>query len=285
MTSEGSPALLGGTGRGAIVGADSPGSKRATPIPRPSSCWLVANHRMSELLVRALPPPQRAPGRGEVAGATPWTRHFARWLFGDLRALVAARRWLPDVSAGSYRDGKPARSAGLTPTWRRLGTDSPVWFRHADRTYRNPPASEHPVMLAGMGGVSTAASAAVSTGGFGCLGNFPMGDEGDGGGDRGCSALTGKPFRSTCSPLLRRSCPPRSRRSSTAASVFVAGLRRSAGRGPMPRTERDRRQHVRQRSTATATVEAGCVDLVVAQGHRAEWPHRSDRHTHSRWFR
>ena len=57
---------------------------------------LVADHRMSALLVRALRHRKGARAAVRVAGATDWTRrNFARWLFEDYpRALVVTpRRW------------------------------------------------------------------------------------------------------------------------------------------------------------------------------------------------
>ena len=57
---------------------------------------LVADHRMSALLVRALKHRKGARAAVRVAGATPWTRrHFGRWLFEDYprAVLVTPRRW------------------------------------------------------------------------------------------------------------------------------------------------------------------------------------------------
>jgi geranylgeranyl reductase family protein len=69
---------------------------------------LVADHRMSVLLVRAMRHRKGARSAIRVAGATPWTRrNFARWLFEDYpRAVVATpRRWHRGVfsSPGAYR--------------------------------------------------------------------------------------------------------------------------------------------------------------------------------------
>ena len=70
---------------------------------------LVADHRMSLLLIRALQPPQGRPGRGAASPAPPpWTRrNFARWLFEDYpRAVVATpRRWHRGMftGPGAYR--------------------------------------------------------------------------------------------------------------------------------------------------------------------------------------
>ena len=68
---------------------------------------LVADDRMSTLLVRALRHRKGARAAIRVAGATPWTRrNFARWLFEDYpRAVVVTpRRWHPRLfsSPGAY---------------------------------------------------------------------------------------------------------------------------------------------------------------------------------------
>jgi len=69
---------------------------------------LVADHRMSMLLIRALRHRKGARAAVRVAGLTPWTRrNFARWLFEDYpRAiLVTPRRWRRGVLSGpgAYR--------------------------------------------------------------------------------------------------------------------------------------------------------------------------------------
>lgn len=69
---------------------------------------LVADHRMSALLVRALRHRKGARAAVRVAGASPWTRrNFARWLFEDYpRSLVATpRRWHRGAMTGpgAYR--------------------------------------------------------------------------------------------------------------------------------------------------------------------------------------
>jgi flavin-dependent dehydrogenase len=71
---------------------------------------LVADHRMSVLLGRALKHRKGARGAVRIAGATAWTRrHFARWLFEDYprAALVTPRRWHRGMFAGpgAYADG------------------------------------------------------------------------------------------------------------------------------------------------------------------------------------
>ena len=69
---------------------------------------LVADHRMSMLLIRALKHRKGARTAVRIAGASAWTRrHFARWLFEDYpRAIVATpRRWHRGMfsGAGAYR--------------------------------------------------------------------------------------------------------------------------------------------------------------------------------------
>lgn len=61
---------------------------------------LVADHRMSTLLVRGLSTPSGAARAVAIAAANDWTRrNFARWLFEDYpRALIATpRRWQKGV--------------------------------------------------------------------------------------------------------------------------------------------------------------------------------------------
>jgi flavin-dependent dehydrogenase len=69
---------------------------------------LVADHRMSVLLVHALRHRKGARAAVRIAGTTPWTRrHFARWLFEDYpRAVVTTpRRWHRGLltQPGAYR--------------------------------------------------------------------------------------------------------------------------------------------------------------------------------------
>jgi menaquinone-9 beta-reductase len=68
---------------------------------------LVADHRMSALLGRALKHRKGARGAVRIAGATDWTRrNFARWLFEDYprAALLTPRRWHRNMftSPGAY---------------------------------------------------------------------------------------------------------------------------------------------------------------------------------------
>jgi flavin-dependent dehydrogenase len=69
---------------------------------------LVADHRMSMLLIRALKHRKGARAAVRIAGATPWTRrNFARWLFEDYpRSVVTTpRRWRRGMftGPGAYR--------------------------------------------------------------------------------------------------------------------------------------------------------------------------------------
>jgi menaquinone-9 beta-reductase len=99
MTGEGiAQALV--TGRlaaDAIIGTGPSRPQEATSTyERSVRRELVADHRMSLLLGRALKHRKGARGAVRVAGATAWTRrNFARWLFEDYpRAmLLTPRRW------------------------------------------------------------------------------------------------------------------------------------------------------------------------------------------------
>ena len=91
----------------AIIGGDSPA--RVTATYRQSARQaLVADHRMSTLLMRAVRHRKGVRAGLRLAGATGWTRrNFARWLFEDYpRALVATpRRWHHGMftGPGAYR--------------------------------------------------------------------------------------------------------------------------------------------------------------------------------------
>src|SRR5688572_15607635 len=131
---------------------------------------------------------------------------------------------------------------------------------------------EHPVMLAGMGGVSySRLVAAVSeAGGFGCLGASTMGAETMVEEMRAVRALTDRPFGVDLLTAMPGDLPGQVQQIiDNGASVFVAGL-------GVPRDVVDQcHRHglvvinmcgkVRH---AIAAVEAGC-DIVVAQGTEA----------------
>jgi flavin-dependent dehydrogenase len=64
---------------------------------------LLADHRMSVLLMAALRRERLARASVRVAGATAWTRrNFARWLFEDYprAAIVTPRRWRRGMFTG-----------------------------------------------------------------------------------------------------------------------------------------------------------------------------------------
>lgn len=98
MTGEGiGQALLTGVLAGEAVAEGGLDAGRVTACyERHVRDALVADHRMSLLLIRALRHRKGARAAVRVAGATAWTRrNFARWLFEDYpRALLATpRRW------------------------------------------------------------------------------------------------------------------------------------------------------------------------------------------------
>ena len=91
----------------AIIGGGSPARVTAT-YRQAARQALVADHRMSMLLVRAVRHRKGVRAGLRLAGATGWTRrNFARWLFEDYpRALVATpRRWHRGMFSGpgAYR--------------------------------------------------------------------------------------------------------------------------------------------------------------------------------------
>ena len=70
---------------------------------------LVADHRMSTLLIRAVRNRKGVRAALALAGATPWTRrNFGRWLFeGYPRALLATpRRWLLRMNTATMATGE-----------------------------------------------------------------------------------------------------------------------------------------------------------------------------------
>src|SRR5439155_12049502 len=189
--------------------------------------------------------------------------------------------WGPARNAGAPKTLRPSHGAGLTPAGRRLRR-----FAHVLRTAPKPPRYdqavrtrltdaldiEHPVMLAGMGGVSYCelVAAVSEAGGFGCLGASTMPPEEMVEEIRCVKAKTSKPFGVDLLTAL-----PRGMADQVAliikegAKVFVAGL-------GVPRDVIDVCHHhgvlvvnmcgkVRH---AVAAVEAGC-DIVVAQGTEA----------------
>jgi geranylgeranyl reductase family protein len=87
-----------GPAAGSVTAAYRSGARRA----------LVADHRMSLLLIRAVRHRKGVRAGLRLAGATAWTRHnFARWLFEDYprAAVVTPRRWHRGMLSGpgAYR--------------------------------------------------------------------------------------------------------------------------------------------------------------------------------------
>jgi geranylgeranyl reductase family protein len=110
MTGEGiGQALLTGTLAAASI--DAGGLDAPTVVARYERDVreaLVADHRMSMFLIRALKHRKGARTAVRVAGATGWTRrNFARWLFEDYpRSIITTpRRWEPGMftGPGAYR--------------------------------------------------------------------------------------------------------------------------------------------------------------------------------------
>ncbi|MCP4434180.1 MAG: NAD(P)/FAD-dependent oxidoreductase [Actinomycetia bacterium] len=110
MTGEGiGQALLSGVRAAESVIDCGQGGSAAADYAATIRSELVADHRMSALLVRALRHRKGARAAVRVAGATAWTRrNFARWLFEDYpRAILATpRRWGSHsfTGPGAYRD-------------------------------------------------------------------------------------------------------------------------------------------------------------------------------------
>jgi hypothetical protein len=98
----------------AIVAAGPHGGDATNDYARRLSSSLLADHRMSQLLVRGLSGTRGANAAIAAAGATGWTRrNFARWLFEDYpRAVVATpRRWRSGVftGPGAFQDQSALR--------------------------------------------------------------------------------------------------------------------------------------------------------------------------------
>jgi flavin-dependent dehydrogenase len=99
LTGEGiGQALLTGICAAEAVGAAGPERPgvAVSIYDRAVDGHLVADHRMSALLQRALRHRKGARFAVWLAGATPWTRrNFARWLFEDYprAVMVTPRRW------------------------------------------------------------------------------------------------------------------------------------------------------------------------------------------------
>ena len=108
---------------------------------------------------------------------------------------------------------------------------------------------EHPVMLAGMGGVSYSelVAAVSNAGGFGCLGASAMGNDRWSTRSAQTKALTDKPFGVDLLTAAGDLTPQVEQIIKEGGRVFVAGLGVPARRrGPVPQARRARGQHVRQ---------------------------------------
>jgi menaquinone-9 beta-reductase len=93
------------------AGADRPAGQVTAAYRAAVADALVADHKMSALLVRAVRHRKGVRTALRIAGATAWTRrNFARWLFEDYpRALVATpRRWHRGMftGPGAFRTGQ-----------------------------------------------------------------------------------------------------------------------------------------------------------------------------------
>ena len=97
LTGEGiAQALVTGRRAAESIVEAGPGGDAASAYRRALRSELVADHRMSSLLVRGLSTPAGASRAVAIAATSDWTRrNFARWLFEDYhRALIATpRRW------------------------------------------------------------------------------------------------------------------------------------------------------------------------------------------------
>jgi flavin-dependent dehydrogenase len=116
MTGEGiGQALLTGVlaAQAVIEGGDDAGAV-TRGYQRATERALVADHKMSMLLIRALKHRKGARTAVRIAGFNAWTRrNFARWLFEDYpRALIATpRRWHRGMftGPGAFRAEDPSR--------------------------------------------------------------------------------------------------------------------------------------------------------------------------------
>jgi geranylgeranyl reductase family protein len=110
MTGEGigQALLTGGLAADAIADGGLDADRVRSRYEQRVADALVADHRMSVLLLQALRHRKGARAAVRIAGATPWTRRsFARWLFEDYpRSVVTTpRRWERGVfhRPGAYR--------------------------------------------------------------------------------------------------------------------------------------------------------------------------------------
>ena len=110
MTGEGiGQALTTGITAAEAIIDDGATGDAASSYERRLHLELVADHRMSALLVRGLSTPAGAARAVSIAASNDWSRrNFARWLFEDYpRALIATpRRWSKGAVSrpGAYLD-------------------------------------------------------------------------------------------------------------------------------------------------------------------------------------
>ncbi len=130
----------------ARAGAGAPDAVRQH-YERDVADHLLADHRLSSLLGRALRHDWGARGSVRVAGMTDWTRrNFARWLFEDEPRAIAAhpvslapslprpRRCLRRA-AGSVEHLTALRCVAIRPEHRQAGS---LQFAHAHSAHRSP---------------------------------------------------------------------------------------------------------------------------------------------------
>jgi geranylgeranyl reductase family protein len=122
MTGEGIGQALatGGWAARAVIraGRDAPLQARSAYEARVRR-ELVPDHRLANLLVRALRHRKGARAAVRVASLTPWTRrNFARWLFEDYprAVLFTPGRWRPGrfTDSGAFVGGSSARNVAAT---------------------------------------------------------------------------------------------------------------------------------------------------------------------------
>ena len=105
LTGEGiGQALLTGVLAAETIAGEGPDPGAVTDAyTKAATAALVADHRMSLLLIRAVRHRKGVRAGMRLAGATGWTRrNFARWLFEDYprAAVVTPRRWHRGVFTG-----------------------------------------------------------------------------------------------------------------------------------------------------------------------------------------
>ena len=122
LTGEGiGQALLTGVLAAETIAGEGPDPAAVTSAYRTAAtAALVADNRMSLLLIRAVRHRKGVRAGMRLAGATGWTRrNFARWLFEDYpRALLLTpRRWKRGMfhPEPAYRPRRASPASGLNP--------------------------------------------------------------------------------------------------------------------------------------------------------------------------